>query len=376
MARRLSGLIATILVAGMMAAASLQPASAQQTCTSYFSGGEPGLGCGGVAAQEAVNQTAQGVVLNIRQSVMQSLQRPAVALDNVNPMETTGFALPWESASPLDPDIASSFNAMPPSGSSNGAIMRKAIAPDWLYGVNLIGSGDKGIAINTDVTVASVVGAVDVTKIGIFSSTDALTFIGTGIHSWASIDNAKSATIPSTSATLVYMNGGFSTDLSALASWTSTHMWLGNTRVMGYTANFQYRYDAPHSVWFEPTMGVGYSELFTHDWAGTNGNSTEVHGGLRFGAETKWMGYTVQPTLSGIAFKVVSQNGAEPVWNDILTAMVKPAGAVGFRGSAKLTVLWQKDFSSYIDLHATTMSSPDMPNIQILGVQGGVRYTF
>ena len=393
---RAHGLSVALVVAGVMAAFSLQPVSAQ-TCnylSSQTSAGvapaiafPPGAalrsspGCGGAIAQEAVNQTVQNVILDIRQNVMQRIQRPATPFD-IDPAQGDAISLRRGPAPPPpSADSSSSPEWSPSSGSSGGPTLRQAVAPDWLYGVNLIGSGDKGIAMNTDVTVASVVGAVDVTKIGIFSSTDALTFIGTGIHSWATTRSDAlpdaSSTIPSTSATLVYLNGGFSTDLSVLASWTSSNTpWMANTSAIGYTANVQYRYDGPHSVWFEPTVGVTYGELFNGDFDQKTSDSTEIHGGLRFGGETKWMGYSVQPTLSGTAFKVVDQSGLAPVWNPTMAAMVNPSGAVGFRGSAKMTVLWQKNFSSYIDFHATTMSSPEMPNIQVLGVQGGLRYTF
>ncbi|MCL2716033.1 MAG: hypothetical protein FWD68_16045 [Alphaproteobacteria bacterium] len=89
------------------------------------------------------------------------------------------------------------------------------------------------------------------------------------------------------------------------------------------------------------------------------------------------MGYRVQPTLSAVAFKVRDQSGAAiQIWNPNLQNMVSPAGAVGVRGSAKMTVLWKENASSYPGFHASTLSSPDMSNIQVPGVQGGLRCTF
>ncbi|MCL2713496.1 MAG: hypothetical protein FWD68_02595 [Alphaproteobacteria bacterium] len=399
-AERLSGWIWTMVLSGVMAGALLQPAAAQ-TCSysgvvSGGSGPHPTIlippsqssgqltsspGCSAVMARSAISDTVQTTVLDIRQSVMQRILRPGVPPLDIDPAQGDVFAPRRASAPSPYPDSARAPDPGSPSGSSGGATLHEAIGPDWLYGVNLIGSGDKGIALNTEVSVSSVVGAVDVTKIGIFSSTDALTFIGTGIHSWTTTRGDylpdTSSTIPSTSATVAYLNGGFSTDFTVLASWTpSTAIQVGDSSAIGYTANVQYRYDGPHAVWFEPTVGVTYGELFNGSFAQKTSDSTEIHGGLRFGAETRWMGYTVQPTLSGVAFKVVDQNGLEQVWSPALMNTVNPSGAVGFRGSAKMTVLWTKAFSSYIDLHATTMSSPEMPNIQVIGVQGGLRYTF
>ena len=98
----------------------------------------------------------------------------------------------------------------------------------WLYGVNLVGSGDRGDTLGVVTHVATVTGAFDVTKIGVFTATDALTFIGTGSHSWSRAEAQlvpaipvliTDATIPSASGTLSYLNGGFSADFTALASW-------------------------------------------------------------------------------------------------------------------------------------------------------------
>ena len=77
---------------------------------------------------------------------------------------------------------------------------------------------------------------------------------------------------------------------------------------MSYTGNAQYRFEFPYTVWFEPTAGVTYTELYTANFGTKFGDTTEVHGGGRVGFETKWMGYTVQPVLSGQVFKIVDSN--------------------------------------------------------------------
>ncbi|MCL2717148.1 MAG: hypothetical protein FWD68_22070, partial [Alphaproteobacteria bacterium] len=204
----------------------------------------------------------------------------------------------------------------------------------------------------------------------------------TGLNSWTTTKTTglqdTSSAIPATSATIAYLNGGFSTDFSILATWIpATPDSAQGSRALAYSTNFQYRYQAPHSLWFEPTIGVTYGEQFNGNFADQCATTTEVHGGLRLGAETRWMGFKIQPTLSAVAFKVVDQSGAATqIYNRALSEMVTPAGSVGVRSSAKMTVLWKENFSTYLDVHASTISSPDMPNIQILGVQGGMRYSF
>jgi hypothetical protein len=238
----------------------------------------------------------------------------------------------------------------------------------------------------SDVYVTTVAGAVDVTKIGIFSTTDALTFIATGLNSWATTKQAGgaqqdiSSTTPAASGTLSYLNGGFSADFTALASWTRSAIAMQaawNNSAVTYTGNVQYRFDFPYSVWFEPTVGVSYAELYNGNFQHKVSDGTEVHGGMRFGTEMTWMGFTVQPTLSGTVFKVVGQSGL--VTSELVDqhwVVVNPAGAFGFRGSAKMTVLWTPSFSSYLDIHGSTISNPTTVGNQIFGVQGGLRYTF
>ncbi|PJG54550.1 hypothetical protein CVM73_15115 [Bradyrhizobium forestalis] len=64
---------------------------------------------------------------------------------------------------------------------------------------------------------ASVTGAFDVTRIGIFTGSDALTFMGTGGDAWSHQGGLLNVdtSVPSTSATLAYLNGGFSLDLTS-----------------------------------------------------------------------------------------------------------------------------------------------------------------
>ncbi|MDA9510843.1 hypothetical protein XI09_40525 [Bradyrhizobium sp. CCBAU 11386] len=266
----------------------------------------------------------------------------------------------------------------------------------WLYGVNLVGSGDRAQTTGTDVSVATVTGAFDVTKIGIFTTSDALSFIGTGSHSWVHSFTAGSVfagplatdgSIPSTSGTLSYINGGFSADFTALASWThNTSNAIGaiaDTSGVAYTVNGQYRFDFPYTVWFEPTAGVTFSETYTANFGTKTGDSTEVHGGARAGFETKWIGFTVQPSVSAQYYEIVDASGAA---GGVLVGGALVGGTVGtygVRGSGKINVLWTPQLSSYLEVHGSSITQPKTgfpvtggAGTSIAGTQAGLRYTW
>ena len=263
----------------------------------------------------------------------------------------------------------------------------------WLYGANLVGNSDHAYAFGADIYTQTVTGAFDVTKIGIFTATDALTFIGTGSHTWSRTYNFAppdfESSIPSTSGTLSYLNGGFSADFTALLSWTRTSVRNApilfvapaDSSSVSYTGNAQYRFDFPYTVWFEPSAGVTYTELYTANFGTKVGDTTEVHGGGRVGFETKWMGYVVQPVLAGFVYKIVDSNFTVGIPNAPAFAAV--TSNLGGRASAKVTVLWTQNFSSYLEGHgsgtAATNSSigiANPPAVQTYGVQAGLRYTW
>ncbi|MCK1391003.1 autotransporter outer membrane beta-barrel domain-containing protein [Bradyrhizobium sp. 1] len=339
--------------------------------------------------QEVINNVIQNIIQNVRDQIQ---HRRVIAppgtlrfsgeeanFDNRDPFASKGVSNPFSAlAYAKAPPLA----APPPAA--------------WLYGVNLVGSGDRAQSTGVDVSVATVTGAVDVTKIGIFTATDALTFIGTGSHSWAhsfsSLGGAATITdgsIPSTSGTLSYINGGFSADFTTLASWThnTTNVAVvgvaGDASGLAYTLNGQYRFDFPYTVWIEPTAGVTYSESYTGNFGTKTGDSTEVHGGARAGFETKWLGYTVQPSISGQYYEIVDASGAAGA---VVVGGVPFGGTVGtygVRGSGKINVLWTPQLSSYLEVHGSSITAPKtgLPAVggagtSIVGTQAGLRYTW
>jgi hypothetical protein len=362
-----SAVLATVVATLVMA----QPAAAQSQ--------------GSNVQQEIINSVIQNIIQNVRDQIhRRTLTPPPGALrfsaeesefDNRNPFAAQGS---------INPFSALAYAKAP------------ALAPSplsvWLFGANLVGSGDKSSTIFNSIQTTTATGAFDVTKIGIFTATDALTFIGTGSDSWAhqlmagpiSLDSST----PSTSGTLSYLNGGFSADFTALASWTSNSVTspfvfvIPDSSSIGYTGNAQYRFDFPYSVWIEPTAGVTYTEVYTANFGTKLLDTTEVHGGARIGTEMKWMGFTVEPTLSGAVFQVVAWNASTVPLGLLVpaAAAAPPPGLLGGRGSGKINVIWTQNFSSYIEVHgsgtAGTKTIPFVGATQTIGAQAGLRYSW
>lgn len=354
---------AGLLSAGVFSAIMLQPAAAQSSSD---------------VTQEVIKGVVQGIVQNVRDEVRRrGVAQPSGALRfSGEAYELDGRDLFAEQRI-SDPFGALGYAKAPPF---------VAATPVWLYGGNLVGSADRASTSFVKTNVETVMGAFDVTKIGVFTGTDALTFVGTGGHSWSRATTPSvppvpgfvlDGSVPSVSGTLSYLNGGFSIDGSILASWSRSSSNLGglgaiaDSTSLAYTFNTQYRFDWPYAVWFEPTVGVTYSESYSANFGTKSGDSTEVHGGVRMGTEMKWMGYTVQPTVSAVAFGIVDSSvGATDIY--------------GIRGSAKMNVLWSQNFSSYLEVHGTAMSQEtalllpgtQTPGVQTIGVQAGLRYTW
>jgi hypothetical protein len=329
-----------------------------------------------------------GNVGTITQTVRDQIHRRLMGTSTIaTPLRFTGEDPEFDNSNPFAAmGVTDPFNAL-----AYGKVYTKAppMAPasQWIYGANLIGSGDQTTTFGTQIGIGTVTGAFDVTKIGIFNTNDALTFIGTASGSWAHDFSGPlsewDSDTPAVSGTLSYLNGAFSADFTALASWTSYSSGLGglptNNSVISYTGNAQYRFDLPYSVFFEPTGGVTYTDAFSSGFGTEAADYTELHAGARVGTEMKWMGYTIEPQLSGAVFKVVDYN----VDNAILAPSIIPANpnlGLGGRGSAKITVLWTSNFSSYIEAHTSAISGTNtalgITGMQTTGGQVGMRYTW
>ena len=375
-----------------------QSASSSNTCLSQSqvpggsSSSSYGEGCYGTVQQDILNGVVQSIVTGIRDQLHQRLSTPTVA-----PLRFTGED---------SDDVASRdfFAAQGVNDPFNALAYAKvytkapplAAAPQWIYGANLVGSADEAAGFNTNISVGTVTGAFDITRVGIFTSNDALTFVGTGSGSWARGFSTGivdwTSTTPAGSGTVAYLNGAWSADLTVLASGTdynaaATFVQPTNNSVVSVTGNGQYRFDFPNKVFVEPTGGFTYSSVYTSGFGTWAADYTDLHVGARAGTEVKWMGFTIEPTISGGVFRIVDNSiSTNPVTFGILPAVPNPGW--GFRGSGKITVLWTPQFSSFLEGHASglagikVLANPaagffqESGILQTTGAQAGLRYTW
>lgn len=329
-----------------------------------------------------------GVVSNINQGVRDQLHaRLSTPTQPVAPLRFTGEDSEFDNRNPFAAQgMTDPFSALAYSKIYTKAPPMAAPA-QWIYGANLVGSADTSQTFGTNISVGTVTGAFDVTKIGIFTSNDALTFIGTGSGSFADTFSTTAqwnSSTPAASGTLSYLNGGFSADFTTLASWTSYSanpllFVPADNAVVSLIGNAQYRFDFPYSVFIEPTGGVTYTEVYTSGFGMKVADYTELHAGARIGTEMKWMGFTIQPTLSGAVFQIVDNSiSTAPIAASIIPA--SPNTGLGGRGSAKINVIWTQNFSTYIEGHTSGVSGtktvPAIASLQTTGGQIGLRYTW
>ena len=351
-----------------------------------------GMGCYGTVQQDVLNGVVQSIVTGIRDQLHRRLSSPTTT---AAPLRFTGE----------DSDVAARdfFTAQGVSDPFNALAYAKvytkapppAAAPQWIYGANLVGSGDEASGFNTQISVATATGAFDITKIGIFTTNDALTFVGTGSGSWAHAFSPGAvqwnSSTPAGSGTLAYLNGAWSADLTVLASGTDYSVvapFLApvNNSIVSVTGNGQYRFDFPYSVFVEPTGGFTYNSVYTSGFGTWAADYTELHAGARAGTEVKWMGFTIEPTVAASVFRIVDNSFSTTAGGGILPAIPNPA--FGFRGSGKITVLWTQNFSSFLEGHicgVDGIKTAPFPAfaflqssgaLQTTGAQAGVRYTW
>jgi hypothetical protein len=254
-------------------------------------------------------------------------------------------------------------------------------APTYLYGVNLTGSGDSSRAAGITTNSYGATGSVDVTKIGIFKANDAISVIFTGSGIWSNSPGINSSTGVG-AGTIAYVDGGFSTDFTIDGTWTSTRLAAAgivspDSTGISYAPNVQYKFEMGNGFYIEPTVGVTYTQVFSANFGAQTGDSTEVHGGARFGTETMWNNVRVQPQLTLAAFTIAEQTGtggvagaggAPPI---PAAAGTVPTGTLGGRASGKLNFLWTSTFSSFIEVHGSGISGTTA-----YGSTGGLRWTF
>lgn len=331
-------------------------------------------------------EITQAVIQNILQNVRDQIQRRRLLTTGPGRMQFSGEEGDFDKRNPFaSNDPSNPFAAL---AYAKSPIMAAPALPVWIYGINGIVSGDHSSTVATVTRSITGTGAIDVTKIGIFTATDALTFVGTGSGTWSRIFGGIALEMDTSTGTgagtLAYVNGGFSADFTVSAAWTHVDRVLfgplpPDSSALSYTGNMQYRWDLPLGFWIEPTVGVTYTEAYTANFGTKVGDATEVHAGGRAGFEAKWMGYTIQPSWGGQWFEIVDQNG---VGQGGIGAVAPLAGADlgrGIRTSGKINVIWTQNFSSYLEGHGSWVNGVQTRGFvgsQAYGMMGGIRYTW
>lgn len=327
----------------------------------------------------------QQIINNVIQNVLQDVRDQIQSIERRGSYPTPG-ALRFSAEEPAGIDLANPFALTNPANPLNrmayagDRMPTKApppappAVPVWLYGFTAVGGADSNrsttAGLTTTTTSENVSGAFDITKIGIFTSTDALTLVllGSGVFSESGGFNN---TTTSFAGSLAYTNGGFSANFTANPSWTrGTLAAVGiagispNSSAVAYTGDLFYKFDLASSWFIEPNVGFTYTDLF--DGTGTHiGDSTEVHGGARVGTEWKWGTTVVQASFTGIAYGITNESG--------ITA--GNVGHVGGRESGKLNFVWNDHFSSYVEVHSSGIDN-GVTKTDDIGGTGGLRWTW
>jgi hypothetical protein len=324
------------------------------------------------------DRVIQNVIQNILQDVRDQIQSRRLATYSPGRLQFTG-----EDAN-VRPSADDPFSALAYAKApyTKAPPMAAPALPTYIYGLNLTGSGDWSRAGGITTSSFGVTGSVDVTKIGIFSQYDAITFIGTGMGVWSHAPGVNSGTGVG-AGTVAYTNGGFSTDFTVDGTWTSSSLAQAgiithtDSTGVSYAPNVHYKFELGNNWYIEPTVGATYTQTFDANFGTQTGDNTEVHGGARFGTETTWNTLRVQPQLTLEAFSLVAQSGVStvsvngvPVVGGAGTNGV-PTGQVGGRASGKLNFLWTPTFSSFVEAHGSAISG-----LTSYGALGGVRWTF
>jgi hypothetical protein len=273
--------------------------------------------------------------------------------------------------------------------------------PQWaVWGT---GSGDwqrsTVAGITSRASTGSGVGGIDWTKIGIFTSSDALVIGADGAGSFTHVNTGTNVTTPAVGAYIAYINGGFSADFSFLAAFSDTDLGtvstvagIGSTirtDAYSYTGDLNYRFDIPYAWWIEPTVGLTYTNtFFVNEPGAATGEIVTWQGGARVG--TEWVlanGLKVQPTFTGLAYSNTTEKaGGLPgapisfvppglgIPGAIAGAAGTDRGQVWGKGQAKFNFVFNNQFSAYIQgvIRGTNGTLDALGG----GVEVGARYVF
>ena len=192
------------------------PASRNNIAAALAIAGLAGIGATPAKAdriieQEIVRNAVQNILWTVRDQIQNRKITPPPGM-----MRFTGEESEFDPRRPFEQSARHAFDAL---GYAKSPKMAPAATPTWLFGFNAIGAVDETRTVFASTTAASGTGEIDVTKIGIFTASDTLTFVATGTGIWAHTFGLDIAT-SSGAGTLAYTNGGFSADFTTAATWS------------------------------------------------------------------------------------------------------------------------------------------------------------
>jgi hypothetical protein len=240
-----------------------------------------------------------------------------------------------------------------------------------------------GVNIGRNTSTGGFILGLDKTVTNLTSASDALVFgiLANGFDSNTINAGGSTARVtgPSVGAYGVYVNGGFSTDLTFKVDFLSVDSAAGGAfttiGLTNYTADFNVNDKIEISGgrwWIEPTVGV--SNISTQ-WNSaalatglTNGNDVRVRGGARFGWPSSWNNVPVEYTVGTYLYDDVSITGGT-VASAIAPLVPSDQGLVFGQLVSKASFDWGKGLSSYVEAEIRGSTN-------IVGVAGraGARY--
>jgi Autotransporter beta-domain len=158
----------------------------------------------------------------------------------------------------------------------------------------------------------------------------------------------------------VTTKGGLSLDSVTKVDFFSLDRWQTGIPVLtlGLTSwatagNINYRFYLPQNWWIEPTAGVSFNTI---KWdtpskilGFQDGNTLRVQGGSRVGTSAVWGAYTVEGSLTGLAYSDVVVNGGSIAVAAGAPLVPTDQGKVFGQGIGKIAVIWTPQFSSYVE---------------------------
>jgi hypothetical protein len=303
-------------------------------------------------SRQVVNESIQSVIQSIRDQIQRRLA-PAPA---VRPLRFSADGNPTEAYyDEVFGALGYAKSSMPTKASVAPLAPPPPPPPALMWGISVTGSVDQQrttiAGLSTTTNTGSVVGTGDVTKIGVFTASDAVVIgvNGSGSRATTSGTEAKTSGV---GTFIAYINGGFSTDFefnysSSDSSTTGPLISISTeTKAYSYSGNIQYKFDWPNGWWIEPTFGFSVTDTHFDIIGAGSGQTTLVQAGARFGTEVMWNGIRVQPTFTGLAYSNVS---VDPGGVAVAIPIPTDEGQLWGKGVAKLNFVFNNQFSAFIE---------------------------